>query len=356
MSVHTVTVNVREGYQVSIGPGLLPCCGEQLKQVPGHCQMAVITDSNVKKLYLDTVMQSLHQAGFEPCSYAFEAGETSKDLNTFGNILEFLAKNRLTRADCVAALGGGVVGDLSGFAAACFMRGIRFVQIPTTLLAAVDSSVGGKTAINLSSGKNLAGAYLQPAAVICDTDCLNTLTDDVFTDGLAEAIKTGVLAGEDLFSMFESSHIKTHLTEIIAKCVSFKASIVEADERENGVRKILNLGHTVGHAIEKCSHYSISHGHAVSIGLAIIARASLKLGWSDQNCSERIVNVLMKNRLPVSTRYAPAELAAAAISDKKRTGNSISVIIPHAIGKCVIREIPIADLENILCLGTENIV
>lgn len=173
---------------------------------------------------------------------------------------------------------------MAGFAAASYLRGIRYVQLPTTLLSAVDSSVGGKTAIDLAAGKNLAGAFLQPAAVLCDTDCLRSLPAAVFADGAAEAIKTGVLSGETLFSLFEDGTLTDAPAEVIARCIRYKAGVVERDEKERGERRKLNLGHTVGHAIEKCSGYAIPHGHAVAAGLAVMARASERLGWAEPGC------------------------------------------------------------------------
>ena len=259
-SVQTIEVHTAPAYEVTIGAGLLKTCGARLKTVLGGCRIAA--DSNVAPLYLETVCASLRDAGFAVCSYVFPAGEAHKNFTTLSAILEFLAESQLTRTDCVAALGGGVTGDMAGFAAASYLRGIRYVQLPTTLLSAVDSSVGGKTAIDLAAGKNLAGAFLQPAAVLCDTDCLRSLTAAVFADGAAEAIKTGVLSGETLFSLFEDGTLTDAPAEVIARCIRYKAGVVERDEKEQGERRKLNLGHTVGHAIEKCSGYAIPHGHA----------------------------------------------------------------------------------------------
>ncbi len=246
-SVQTIEVHTAPAYEVTIGAGLLRECGARLKTVLGGCRIAVVADSNVAPLYLETVCASLRDAGFAVCSYVFPAGEAHKNFTTLSAILEFLAESQLTRTDCVAALGGGVTGDMAGFAAASYLRGIRYVQLPTTLLSAVDSSVGGKTAIDLAAGKNLAGAFLQPAAVLCDTDCLKSLPAAVFADGAAEAIKTGVLSGETLFSLFEDGTLTDAPAEVIARCIRYKAGVVERDEKEQGERRKLNLGHTVGH-------------------------------------------------------------------------------------------------------------
>ncbi|MPM32152.1 3-dehydroquinate synthase [bioreactor metagenome] len=355
MDVKTVRIRAGNGYTVTVGGGLLPSFGALLKEAAGPCRVAVVTDTNVEGLYLEPVRAVLETAGFEVCTFVFPAGEGSKNVNTLSGILEFLAENRLTRADCVTALGGGVVGDVTGFAAGCFLRGVRYVQIPTTLLAAVDSSVGGKTAMDLKAGKNLAGVFHQPSAVLCDTDFLNTLSSETFADGAAEAIKTGVLAGEALFSVFETGDVRSRIPEIVAECVAFKGRIVEADEFDASVRQTLNLGHTVGHAIEVCSGYTVTHGHAVAMGMAVIARASARLGLCERGVAECIIKTLARNGLPVSAPYTLPELADAALSDKKRSGDTISLVIPRRIGDCVLKKTPINELAAIIGAGMEDL-
>lgn len=350
-SIQTIPVRTAPDYTVSIGPGLLTSCGQRLREVLGPCRAAVIADSTVAPLYAPAVTASLSAAGFSVCSYQFPAGEAHKNLSTLSEILEFLAREHLTRSDCVVALGGGVAGDMAGFAAAVYLRGIRCVQLPTTLLAAVDSSVGGKTAIDLAAGKNLAGAFLQPAAVLCDTDCLRSLPAAVFADGAAEAIKTGVLSGETLFSLFEDGTLTDAPAEIIARCIRYKAGVVERDEKERGERRKLNLGHTAGHAIEKCSGYAIPHGHAVAVGLAVMARASERLGWAEPGVSARIAACLEKNGLPTGTDYPAEALAQAALADKKRSGDSITIVVPRAIGGCELKRIPVTELLPIIAAG-----
>ena len=345
-SIRTIPVRVQPPYDVSIGNGLLGRCGDYLAALLGQRKIAVLTDDTVAPLYLDTVTAALEGAGFTVCSHVFPAGEGHKDLSTLAELLEFLASEHLTRTDCVAALGGGVVGDMAGFAAAVYLRGIRYVQLPTTLLAAVDSSVGGKTAVDLTAGKNLAGAFCQPAAVICDTDCLKTLPPDVFADGAAEAIKTGVLSDEGLFALFEDGTLTADPCEVIARCVAYKAGVVERDEKEQGERKLLNLGHTVGHAIEKCSGYAIPHGHAVAAGLAVIARSAETLGWTEEP-------IAAKNGLPTGTDFSAEALAEAALSDKKRAGGDITLVIPRKIGACQLRKVPVAELLPIIRAGLE---
>ena len=352
-AIQTIPVRTRPDYAVTIGPGLLEQCGDLLAEGLPPCHTAVVTDSTVAPLYLDTVVRSLRQAGFTVSTFTFPAGEPQKNFSTLSDILEFLAGEHLTRSDCVVALGGGVVGDMAGFAAAVYLRGIRYVQLPTTLLAAVDSSVGGKTAIDLRAGKNLAGAFLQPAAVICDTDCLKSLPAAVFADGAAEAIKTGVLCDESLFALFEDGTLTAAPAAVIARCVAYKSGVVERDEKELGERKLLNLGHTVGHAIEKCSHFTIPHGHAVAAGLAIIARSAEALGWTEVPLAERIAACLTKNGLPTGTEFPAQALAEAALSDKKRAGGDITLVIPQRIGKCALRKMPVTELPGVIEAGWE---
>lgn len=339
-----IQVNTKPSYEVLIGPGVLSESGAYLKGLFPDSRLAVITDSTVASLYLETARESLTAAGYTVSTHVFPAGEASKNFVTLSGILEFLASVPLTRTDCLIALGGGVAGDMAGFAAACYLRGIRYVQMPTTLLSAVDSSVGGKTAIDLKAGKNLAGAFLQPSAVLCDTDCLRSLPPEVFADGAAEAVKTGVLCDESLFALFEDGSLTVNPAEVIARCVAYKAGVVERDEREQGERKLLNLGHTIGHAIEKCSGYRIPHGHAVAAGLAIMARSAERQGMTEEPIADRICACLKAQNLPVVTEYPPDMLAEAAGADKKRSGDEITIIVPRKIGRCALEKIPVSGL------------
>lgn len=339
-----IQVNTKPSYEVLIGPGVLSKSGAYLKGLFPDSRLAVITDSTVAPLYLETARESLTAAGYTVSTHVFPAGEASKNFVTLSGILEFLASVPLTRTDCLIALGGGVAGDMAGFAAACYLRGIRYVQMPTTLLSAVDSSVGGKTAIDLKAGKNLAGAFLQPSAVLCDTDCLRSLPPEVFADGAAEAVKTGVLCDESLFALFEDGSLTVNPAEVIARCVAYKAGVVERDEREQGERKLLNLGHTIGHAIEKCSGYRIPHGHAVAAGLAIMARSAERQGMTEEPVADRICACLKAQNLPVVTEYPPDMLAEAAGADKKRSGDEITIIVPRKIGRCALEKMPVSGL------------
>lgn len=349
-----VKINAGGGYSVTIGSGILPQCGELIARSTAPCRAAIITDTNVGGLYLNTVEVSLKKSGFDTISYAFPAGEQNKNLSTLSDILEFLAENGLTRSDIIVALGGGVTGDMAGFAAGVYQRGIRFAQIPTTLLADVDSSVGGKTAVDLRAGKNLAGVFMQPISVVCDTDTLSTLTPEIFADGAAESIKYGVLCDKELFYRFDSDSILPSLPSIIARCVSIKGEYVERDELDTGNRRYLNLGHTMGHAIEKLSGYTFPHGHAVAVGMVMIARAGEKMGLTKPGTSDEIARVLVKNNLPISSPYSGEELYRAACGDKKRSGSNITVIMAEEIGKCFLKTIPVEELRSIAVLGKEG--
>ncbi len=354
MDMRTFPVRVQGGYNVHIGSKLLGRCGELVKTAVGSCRAAVVTDKNVEALYLAPVQSSLRTAGFDVCALTLPAGERYKQMETLGTILEFLAGNRLTRSDCVLALGGGVVGDMAGFAAGCYLRGVRYAQLPTTLLAAVDSSVGGKTAVNLSAGKNLAGLFYQPSLVVCDPDCFATLPAGEFANGAAEAIKTGILGDEPLFCLFESGDAGREAGEVVARCVAYKATIVEADERDGGPRNLLNLGHTVGHAVELLSGYAVPHGHAVAIGLYLVARAAERTGFAEAPISERIRRTLARNGLPFSAPYPAERLAETALSDKKRRGGAITLALPRRIGTCELVTMPVNDLLPLLRAGMEE--
>ena len=347
----TVEVDAAVRYNIVIDKGILPKSGDMIKEVPSAERVAVITDDTVDKLYSDVVMKSLLDAGFETFKFVFPHGEKSKNISTFSSILEFLAESGLTRTDALVALGGGVVGDVAGFAAASYLRGIDFIQIPTTLLACVDSSVGGKTAIDLKAGKNLAGAFYQPKLVIADFETLSTLTDGIFADGMAEVIKYGVIFDKAFFEFLRDNEAKDNLEYVITRCVELKRDIVNADEKEKGVRALLNFGHTVGHAIEKCSGYKIPHGSAVAVGMVIISRAAYKCSLCGENYADIIASLNKKYSLPVSTDFSASELSSAAMADKKRSGDKIKLIIPEALGNCVIKSVPTSELEKIIGEG-----
>ena len=346
----TVRVNAGAGYEVKIGRGLLDRAGGEIRALFGGRRAMVVTDSNVAPLYLERLMRSLEEAGVPACSAVFPAGEANKNMQTLTGILNSAAEHQLTRKDYLIALGGGVCGDMTGFAAGCYMRGIPFVQIPTTVLAMVDSSVGGKCAVDLPAGKNLAGVFHQPSLVLCDLGTLDTLPAGVFSDGMAEAVKTAVLTGGDL-AVRCGRRDPEDLLPIIADCVRYKAGVVERDEKELGERKLLNLGHTPGHAIEKCSGYTVPHGHAVAAGLAVMARAADARGLSDGTLGNAVEEMLKTWDLPVRTGYTAGELLEAARSDKKSAGNTITAVLPFAVGHCGLADVSFDELYELFESG-----
>ena len=338
----TVTVNASKKYDIKICPGLLNSLGAEAKNLGKAKKIAIVSESNVFPLYGVAAEKSLKTAGFEVVSYIFPAGEESKCAATYLELLNFLAEHKLTRSDLIVALGGGVVGDLAGFAAATYLRGIRFIQIPTTLLAAVDSSVGGKTAIDLPAGKNLVGAFWQPSLVLCDTDCLASLPQDIFLDGCAEVIKYGILYDEAFFSYLEAAGPEFDREAVIARCVEMKRDVVMEDEFDTGARMKLNLGHTIGHGVEASSHFTLSHGKSVAIGMAIVSRAS--------HCpdNDRIIGILQKFGLPTTTKTDAQTLYRYALSDKKRSGGTVNLIIPRRICYCEIVPTPVEKIQSFI--------
>lgn len=352
--MRSVTVKTSATYEVLIGSGLLQKAGEAVKKVISPCKAAIVTDSTVVHLYEETVRKSLTEAGFSVCTFVFPAGEASKNIHTLSHLLEFLAKEEMTRTDMIVALGGGVTGDLAGFGAAVYLRGIPFVQIPTTFLAAIDSSVGGKAAVDLEAGKNLAGAFYQPKLVLCDTDVLQTLPEVVFADGIAEALKYGVLGDAALFEKIAGGDFRQDLEEIIETCVSMKRDVVEEDEFDTGKRQLLNLGHTFGHAIEQKSHFQMTHGHAVAIGMHLIAKAAEAKGIAEKGTAAAIAKALEQNQLPKETEFSPAEVAEGTLRDKKRRGGTISFVFPKKIGDCEIVKIPVEEVEALARTAMES--
>ena len=357
-----VIVSASTEYAVLIGRGLLAQLGTEVAKRIRPCKAAVITDTTVEKLYAEQAEQSLAAAGFTTCRFSYPAGEGSKHIGTLSDILEFLAEQEITRQDIIIALGGGVAGDMAGFAAAVYQRGIRFVQVPTTFLAAVDSSVGGKTAIDLRAGKNMAGAftYTLPAyqtASGCTDIIVHSLErfftkPDVkqlnLTDGIAETLKYGVIGDASLFAETASGDFKEKLEEIIETCVKMKRDIVNEDEFDTGLRQLLNLGHTLGHSIEKNSNFTLSHGHAVAIGMHLIAKVAERRGLAEKGLAETIRQALLHNNLPTSTSYTAEEIAAGVLKDKKRRGGEISFILPTKIGHCEIVKIPTEEVLDLV--------
>ena len=331
--MQTVMVNASASYPVHIGEGLLDGAGELIADITKSRRCAIVTDSSVGPLYGGRVRDSLEKAGFACLVYTFPAGEQNKNLSTYGNILEFLAQNKLTRSDFVIALGGGVTGDMAGFAAATYQRGVDYIQVPTTFLAASDSSVGGKTAIDLAAGKNLAGAFHQPKMVICDTDAFQTLPEEDFAGGMAETVKHALIADAGFYRFLMEEPVRERIGDVVRRNVEIKASVVGEDEFERGRRKILNFGHTLGHAIEKNSGFTVPHGHAVAMGMVLAARAAERMAYSPAGTLDAVLAACRRFRLPTQCPYTAPQLYAAAISDKKRDGGSIDVVVLEELGR-----------------------
>lgn len=337
----TIRVNLgANSYDISIERGLLRHVGEKVRALTPCSRIHLLTDDHVAPLYADTVAASLREAGFTVSVQVLPAGESTKQLPYLAQIWSAMSAAGVTRKDMLLTLGGGVIGDLGGFAAATFLRGISFVQAPTSLLAQVDSSVGGKVAIDLPEGKNLAGAFYQPKAVLIDPDVLDTLSDPLFEDGMGEVIKYGCIRSQSLFNALKAAGSREGLREqmeaIIAECVDIKRQVVENDERDTGERMILNFGHTLGHAIEVAQAYSgLSHGAAVAAGMHLITRIAESKGMSPAGTADAIAEILTMYHLPLSADSALEDAMQRAITkDKKNLGAALNVILLDEIGRC----------------------
>ena len=345
----TIPVSASTDYLVEIGPGALSLVGERTKALrPGTRIAAVVSDDKVYPLHGEKVLSSLREAGFDTRFYTVPHGEASKSTQSLTALLNFLAENRVARSDVLVALGGGMVGDLTGFAAAVYMRGIPYIQCPTTLLAAVDSSVGGKTAVDLPAGKNLMGAFWQPVSVLCDTDALSTLPPDIFADGCAEVVKTALLFDPPLFSTLAHTGPDFDRADVIARCVTHKRNIVAEDEFDRGRRALLNLGHTLGHAVEACSDYRLSHGRSVAIGTAVVCRAAAAAGLCDPGLPRIVEETLQGFSLPVRTELTLDELMPVMLSDKKRAADRVNVVVPLRVGRCELMPMTSGELRTFM--------
>ena len=353
--MQTIHVDLgKHAYDIEIAAGLLPEVGVKVaKLLPKARKAAIISDTNVAPLYADKLQKSLEAAGFGVVQVIIEAGEQSKNMQVLSDVLEQLASAGLTRSDVVLTLGGGVVGDLGGFAAASFMRGVAFVQIPTSLLAQIDSSVGGKVAVDLKAGKNLAGAFYQPKAVFIDTDLLATLSTRFLHDGLAEAIKYGCIKDAALFEKIagyeNDAELLADIGSVVATCCAIKARIVEQDEFDTGLRMLLNFGHTLGHAVEQHFGYShFTHGEGVAIGMYQLTQRTEELGLTAAGTAERIQRILAKYNLPCDAGVEKAQLLDTMARDKKKNGNSITLIVLKQIGEGVLQKTAWQDVPKYL--------
>ena len=341
--METLRVNLGDrSYPIFVGEGLLPQAGEFLRRAGLRGKVAVITNPTVAQLYLDMTCKSLASAGFEVMAALVPDGEEHKDLKSLASIYDRLVADRFERKSCILALGGGVVGDLAGFAAATYLRGVPYVQVPTTLLAQVDSSVGGKTAVNHQDGKNLVGAFYQPRLVLIDVEVLRSLPRREFVAGLAEVIKYGIIEDPELFHLLEQEIERLMgldhalLIQVIATCCAIKARVVEKDEREDDYRAVLNFGHTLGHALEAATGYTrFLHGEAVAIGMAKASAISAQRGFCDSRCLERIRDLIKKAGLPLEI---PSDVTANGLIqgmevDKKSADGKIKFVVCAGIGK-----------------------
>lgn len=343
----TVRVNASKSYDVLIGKGLIDKSGELITSAVDTKRFAIVSDDNVAPLFADRVKTSLERSGLSAELFVFEHGEASKCSAVLNKIYFFLAENHFTRSDGIIALGGGVTGDMAGYASATYLRGIDLIQIPTSLLSQVDSSVGGKTAIDIPEGKNLVGAFKQPSLVIMDTDTLLTLPRYFFTDGMGEVIKYGMIKSPELFGKlcrYDIDSIKDVIDDIIFDCVSIKRDVVEADECEHGERALLNFGHTIGHSIEQYYNYTgISHGMAVAKGMELITELAAQKELCSSELCKRLSDCLSRYDLKIEIKPTLPELKAATLNDKKRSGGSIGIIICSDVGISFKKTMPVEE-------------
>ena len=340
--MQTVIKTSTNSYPVIIGKGLLDDPKAFLPAGFTDRKTAIVTDDTVAELYLDKLLSAIDAEVF-----VVRHGEKSKSLATAGKILEFLAEKEFSRKDAIIALGGGVVGDLAGFVSSIYVRGIPYIQIPTTLLAGIDSSVGGKTAVNLSLGKNMVGRIYPPEAVIFDLDVLKTLPKKYLKDGYGEGLKYALLCGGELFDIMEKGIDEKNLERFVYLCVRYKADVVEKDENESSLRRLLNLGHTVGHAVERKSALRYTHGVCVGIGLRVICRACRNAGSLSEKEYLRCVALFDKYGIPENP-YPIRELTDIMRLDKKSDGENVNLVTVHGLGDCRIEKMTFDEAEEFL--------
>ena len=350
----TLAVNTSRPYEIKIGRGSLDQAGVLFRQaIPNARKLTIVTDSRVLPLYLARTADSLEQIGFQIQCLTVPAGEASKSAEQLVILWEKMMAFGMTRTDAVVALGGGVVGDLAGFAAATLLRGVDYVQIPTTLLSQVDSSVGGKVAIDLRAGKNLAGAFWQPSLVIIDPGCLDTLPDRTFSDGMAEVIKYGCILDRKLFELLNRCgsrvRVMERIVDVVYTCCDLKRRVVVEDERDTGLRQLLNFGHTVGHAFELAGHYETwTHGQGVAAGMNWAAQLGVELGVTPPETVECIQELLKKFDLPLDIPCPWETMTEAVGLDKKNAGDHISLIVLEKLGQAVHRKMARDELLGLL--------
>ena len=341
----TIRVTTSHPYDVIICSNQLQYIGASIRQRLPLCRIAILSDDNVAPLYSDTVIRSLQEEGYECHLHSIPHGESNKNMETIMGFIAFMANRHITRTDAVLALGGGVVGDMAGFASAIYLRGIKYIQVPTTLLAAVDSSVGGKTAVDIAEGKNLIGAFHQPSVVYCDISTLHSLPSNILRDGYAEVIKYGMILDRKLFNLL-SKRNDDNLQSIIARCVELKRDIVIEDEFDKCNRQLLNFGHTFGHSIELLSNFAITHGEAVAKGMVIAAKIGVEYGLS--NHITTLSNILEEYGFNTTCPYSWDEIYNGLLTDKKRQQDSITIVLPEEIGHATLNTVSTEDLKNLL--------
>ncbi len=334
-------------YNIYVGEDILADALNEILPGKEHDRIFIVSDSNVNRLWMTHFTSQLAKCGREPAGiFVFPAGETSKTLGTVSDMYAAFAEAKLTRSSLVIALGGGVTGDMAGFAAATYLRGIDIIQVPTTLLSQIDSSIGGKTGVDLAVGKNLVGAFHQPTAVIADSRFLETLPKRYTDDGMGEAIKYGCIADAELFNAIADRTIDR--ADMVYRCMKIKAHVVEEDEFESGLRMILNYGHTLGHAVEKLGGFTrFSHGESVGIGMLYAARIGAALGY-DASLESKIRASLEAWGLPTDMDYPTDELISVVGADKKRRGNEISFVLLKELGKAIVKKISLEGIGELI--------
>ena len=344
----TIHFKASKEYDILLDNGLINDIHNLIKPFCKNSNVAIITDDIVDALYGKKLFKKLKENEYSAFKFVFHNGEVSKNIHTLSKILDFLAKNNFKRNDYLIALGGGVVGDITGFASAIYMRGINFIQIPTTLLSMVDASVGGKTAIDLKEGKNLVGSFWQPSLVICDTEIIKKLPSNIFKEGLAEVLKCNIIKNTGIFESVFNDVIYEKIDSIIYNCVELKRDIVEQDEFEtNGQRKLLNVGHTFAHAIEKLSNYKISHGYAVGTGIVWESALSYKLDICSRETFETIKKASTKCDLLIDVSFNHSDIINAMKNDKKNNDDMISFVLPINIGNCIEKKLSIKEIFDV---------
>lgn len=343
-----ISINLSKSYDCLLGEKLLEKTGELIGNILSPLKVMIVSDDTVFSLYGQKVADSVKKQGFAAETFVFKNGEKHKNIKTVNKLINRMLKENMTRDDAIIALGGGVVGDLAGFAAAIYRRGISFVYIPTTLLAAVDASVGGKTGVNLKKAKNQIGAFWQPSLVICDINTLKTLNEEQYSCGCAEVIKCAAIKDSSLFCKIEKTPIKEIYEEVIEACVNIKGEIVRNDEFDKGARMILNFGHTFGHAAEADSKYTLPHGRAVAMGMARATEISAEKGICSNETYKRLTDLLEKYNLPTRFDCKGKRIKEALLFDKKNRGEYINLIVLEEIGRCRTEKIGIEEIDGLI--------